>query len=76
MCGLDLAYERSAYERIVERIRDLIRESGPVTVAQVRDTFETSRKYALALLEHTDERRITRRVGDERVLAERSEQHA
>ena len=31
----------------------------------------TSRKYAQALLEHMDAERITRRVGDARVLAER-----
>jgi selenocysteine-specific elongation factor len=37
-------------------------------VAQVRDMFGTSRKYALALMEHLDDRRVTRRVGDERVL--------
>jgi selenocysteine-specific elongation factor len=30
--------------------------------------FGTSRKYALALLGHLDEKRVTRRVGDERVL--------
>jgi selenocysteine-specific elongation factor len=30
--------------------------------------FATSRKYAQALLEHLDDQRITRRVGDERVL--------
>lgn len=39
-----------------------------VNVAQVRDVFQTSRKYALALLEYTDEQRITKRVGDDRVL--------
>ena len=38
------------------------------TLAQVRDTFGASRKYALALLEYLDERRVTKRVGDERVL--------
>jgi selenocysteine-specific elongation factor len=39
-----------------------------MTVAQVRDAFNASRKYALAIMEHLDERKITRRVGDERVL--------
>jgi selenocysteine-specific elongation factor len=37
-------------------------------VGQVRDGFNTSRKYALALLEYLDDQRITKRVGDERVL--------
>ncbi|MEE9323948.1 MAG: SelB C-terminal domain-containing protein, partial [Dehalococcoidia bacterium] len=36
--------------------------------AQVRDILNTSRKYALALMEHLDQVKITRRVGDERVL--------
>jgi len=39
-----------------------------MTVAQVRDRFNTSRKYALAIMEYLDDRKITRRVGDERVL--------
>ncbi len=56
------------YAHLVEGVQALIRERGRVTVAEVRDTFETSRKYAVALLEHLDERRITRRVGDVRVL--------
>jgi selenocysteine-specific elongation factor len=30
--------------------------------------FATTRKYAQALLEHMDSRRVTRRIGDERVL--------
>ncbi len=39
-----------------------------MTLAQVRDLLGTSRKYAQALLENMDQERITRRVGDERVL--------
>lgn len=45
-----------------------IRTQGQVTVAQVRDQFNTSRKYAVALLEYLDEKRVTKRVGDARVL--------
>jgi selenocysteine-specific elongation factor len=37
-------------------------------VAEVRDLFKTSRKYALALMEHLDASGVTKRVGDERVL--------
>ena len=37
-------------------------------VSEARDVLGTIRKYILPLLEHMDERRITRRVGDERVL--------
>ena len=56
------------HDEMLGRIVEHIKQTGSITVAQVRDMFNTSRKYALALMEHMDERRITRRVGDERVL--------
>ena len=56
------------YDEMLGRIVDHIKQTGSITVAQVRDMFNTSRKYALALMEHLDERKVTRRVGDERVL--------
>ena len=37
-------------------------------LVEVRDRFDTSRKYAQALLEEMDARRITRREGDARML--------
>jgi selenocysteine-specific elongation factor len=51
-----------------ERVVDQIRQQGSVTIAQVRDLLSVSRKYALALMEYLDEQRVTRRVGDVRVL--------
>ena len=60
--------EARLYEEIVGRIVAHIKEHGSMTVAQVRDTFNTSRKYALAIMEYLDEKKVTRRVGDERVL--------
>jgi selenocysteine-specific elongation factor len=57
-----------AYRRMVADVIEHLRRECTITLAQVRDMFSTSRKYAQALLEHLDERRITRRVGDERVL--------
>lgn len=58
------------YQEFVEWLRNYLRQQPTLNVAQVRDVFNTSRKYALALLEYTDEQRITKRVGDERVLRE------
>ena len=66
--GDGIAFSADAYDEMVERVSAQIRESGSITLAQVRDMFSTSRKYAQALLEHMDDKRITRRVGDERVL--------
>jgi selenocysteine-specific elongation factor len=56
------------YEKMVARIRTHIAQEGSITLAQVRDMFQTSRKYAQGLLEHLDEIGVTKRVGDERVL--------
>ncbi|NQT47902.1 MAG: selenocysteine-specific translation elongation factor [Chloroflexi bacterium] len=64
----NVVFVASAYDEMVERVVSHIRSQGKITVAQVRDLFQTSRKYALALMEHLDERKVTRRVGDERVL--------
>ncbi|MBI2912918.1 MAG: selenocysteine-specific translation elongation factor [Chloroflexi bacterium] len=66
--GEGVAFGADAYRQMVERITSHLRQQGTITLAQVRDMFGTSRKYAQALLEHLDDRRVTRRVGDERVL--------
>jgi selenocysteine-specific elongation factor len=63
-----LLYERDALAAIVDRIRGNIQTNGPRTVAQIRDLLDASRKFALALVNYTDEHKVTRRVGDERVL--------
>ncbi len=41
-----------------------------ITVSALRERLGTSRKYAVPLLEHLDERRLTRRVGDVRIARE------
>lgn len=66
--GDGVAFGAGSYREMVERIVAHLRQSGSITLAQVRDMLGTSRKYAQALLEHMDEEHITRRVGDERVL--------
>jgi selenocysteine-specific elongation factor len=66
--GEDVLLLAETYEEMRDAIVAHLQAQGTVTVAQVRDMFDTSRKYALALLGYLDEKRITRRVGDERVL--------
>ena len=63
-----VVFAASAYQEMVERVSAYVGERGEITVADVRDMFGASRKYALALLEYLDQQRITRRVGDARVL--------
>ncbi|HRQ36401.1 MAG TPA: selenocysteine-specific translation elongation factor [Chloroflexota bacterium] len=64
----DVVYTAGQYETIIGQLREWLAANGRVNAAQLRDQFQTSRKYAIALLEHLDEQKITRRVGDERVL--------
>ena len=64
----NVVYSAEAYEQMVDIISEYIRENGEISVANVRDVLGTSRKYALALMDYMDHKRITRRVGDARVL--------
>ena len=64
----DIAFTQDAYAKAVAMVKDLIATAGSVTVAQLRDRMDTSRRPVLALLEHLDAERVTRRVGDGRVL--------
>jgi selenocysteine-specific elongation factor len=63
-----VVFSASAYDEMVKSIVARIKSKGKITLAETRDMFNTSRKYAQALLEHLDQEKITRRVGDERVL--------
>ncbi len=58
----------ATYRSGVDEIRAYLIEHKTITVAQVRDLFNTSRKYALALMEYLDAQGITKRLGDERTL--------
>jgi selenocysteine-specific elongation factor len=64
----DVVYARPGYEQLVAQIRAYLQAHGRISTAQIRDLLQTSRKYAISLLEHLDEQKITRRIGDEREL--------
>jgi selenocysteine-specific elongation factor len=63
-----IIFSASAYDDMVARVKAHIEANEKVSLGQVRDMFGTSRKYAQALLEYLDRQKITRRVGDDRVL--------
>jgi selenocysteine-specific elongation factor len=64
----EVAFTREGYDAAVDMVRELVAANGSVTVAQLRDRMGASRRIVLALLEHLDAQRVTRRVGDARVL--------
>ena len=63
-----VVFATSTYDEMVRKIVAHIKAKGKITLAETRDLFNNSRKYAQALLEHLDQEKVTRRVGDERVL--------
>lgn len=65
--GENLALPIDMYREIVDRVVEALKES-PLGVGQVRDLLGTNRRFALALLDHLDAERVTRREGDVRVL--------
>jgi selenocysteine-specific elongation factor len=63
-----IVYNVKAYEEMREKITAQIKAKGKITLGETRDMFNTSRKYAQAVLEYLDREKITKRVGDDRVL--------
>ena len=64
----DIAFTRDAFSNAIAIVKEVIAANGSVTVAQLRDRMGASRRPMLALLEHLDATKVTRRVGDQRVL--------
>ncbi|HUP27906.1 MAG TPA: SelB C-terminal domain-containing protein, partial [Chloroflexia bacterium] len=62
-----LYYTPAAYKQMRDTLLEVLEKSGEVNVASMRDLFGTTRKYAIPFLEHLDEQKVTRRVGDVRV---------
>ena len=55
-----------------ERAVAVCEREGQITIARARDALGTSRRYAQALLEHLDSRKVTRRTGNAHVLRRRA----
>jgi len=66
--SVDLLFHREALADAENALRSYLQEHGQMTVAEFRDLVGSSRKYVVPLLEYFDKQRVTRRVGDQRVL--------
>ena len=64
----EVLFRKEDYDSMVAKVRAVLDDKGQITLAETRDLFHTSRKFAQALLEHLDATGITRRSGDSRVL--------
>lgn len=70
--GEDIFFHQEVIEELAELVRRTIREKGSLSVGEFRDLTGSSRKFAVPLLEYFDNIRLTRRVGDVRVLWEQA----
>jgi selenocysteine-specific elongation factor len=59
---------QGVYDKGVNQITKHFESHETLTLAQCRDLLGTSRKYTLALLEHLDAKKVTKMLGDSRVL--------
>jgi selenocysteine-specific elongation factor len=66
--GEDVLLQPEVYQEMHDAVINHIRTKGEITLGELRDKFQTSRKYAVAVLEYLDQAGITIRRGDKRVL--------
>ena len=64
----DLVFHRSALEALRQQVAAQKSKTPKLNVASFKDLFGITRKYAIPLLEYLDRERVTKRVGDERVI--------
>jgi selenocysteine-specific elongation factor len=64
----ELVFHQAALADLRQRVSALKSTTPKIDVARFKDMTGVSRKYAIPLLEYLDRERVTRRVGDERVI--------
>ncbi len=64
----DNFYHKDTIETCKTKLVDYLTENKTIQIAEFRDLVETSRKVALIMLEYFDEKKITKRKEDNRML--------
>jgi selenocysteine-specific elongation factor len=65
----DLVFHRTALERLRQLLAGFKKQRGErISVPAFKELTGITRKHAIPLLEHLDRERVTRRVGDERLI--------
>src|SRR5207244_8715572 len=59
-------------EQMRNTVSGFISTNGSATASQLRQKLGTSRRIIIPFLEHLDQTGVTRRVGDQRVLAQKA----
>jgi selenocysteine-specific elongation factor len=66
--GEDMLVDRAALQKLIDDVRALKPGQERFGVREFKELTGLSRKFAVPLLEYLDTQRVTRRVGDERVI--------
>jgi selenocysteine-specific elongation factor len=64
----ELVFHQSALQGLRRLVAQQKVKSPKIDVGQFKDLIGVTRKYAIPLLEYLDRERVTRRVGDERII--------
>lgn len=58
----------AAYNEALQMLTDMLTQNGEITLADYRTALGVSRKFALLFLDYFDSQKITKKIGDKRVL--------
>jgi selenocysteine-specific elongation factor len=64
----DLVFHQTALQGLRQIMATQKAKTPKIDVATFKDMLGVTRKYAIPLLEYLDQQRVTRRVGDERII--------
>ncbi|MBC2579269.1 selenocysteine-specific translation elongation factor [Clostridium sp. DJ247] len=64
----DCFFLKQHYDEAKEFVIKFIKSSGSISIGDFKDELNTSRKYAIALMENFDSIKLTKRMEDKRVL--------
>lgn len=59
------------YNKMIDLLKDFFSKKNEMTVSEFRTLLNTTRRYAIAYLEHLDSQKITLRVGEIRKMVKR-----
>ncbi|MFQ6008115.1 MAG: SelB C-terminal domain-containing protein, partial [Candidatus Zixiibacteriota bacterium] len=72
-CGSEFVFLSNVWAEIVQFIKQHLKQESALTVADLKDRFGITRKFAIPILEETDRVKLTCRKGDVRVKGEKFE---
>ena len=65
----EIILHEKSYQQAKKLLAEYIKNNGSISLAEFRDLLDTSRKYAVAILEYFDNIKYTKRLEDKRILS-------